>query len=318
MAQPLRRFWPDRFMKRLLPITTRLGAGLDPSPRKRGTTNQLEYFDKDTGIARVLRVDDTELLELTDYVRPGRPAGQHFGLGGTWAFAGSDNARYPTWANFSKATVCGEGSPCTTTSVSDANKKYAVGPVYLAHVADWYRIADSWWESMHGVHSQHPYLLAEMFALTMAVANLTIPWTLLSNYMVTGAGVNSPTEAWSWIDDIAAGNVTAVCNGASTTSLPIATRDRSAIALPTTLHYCQRYEFLDHVFAKRRVAHDFFRCDGAYFPFDVDAILRKLSSGNLKKNEVRNAFMICHLIPMMNAALDSYKHDVCAAATTTT
>lgn len=302
----------DPDMMPLLPITTRLGAGLHPIPRR--TTKQVEYVDTSTGVARILRVDDADLVELTDYVRKGRPAGQHFGLGGTWAFAPSDTARYQKWTIFSKARVCGEGSPCTLTSVTDAKKKYAVGPVYLAHIDDWRHIADAWWGSMGGVHAQHPYLLAEMFALTMAVANLTLPWTLVSNYMVTGAGVSSPTESWSWIDDIfLATNASAVCAGASTTSLPFATRNRTAIALPATLHYCQRYMFAGHLFAKRKVPHDFFRCDGEYLPFDIDSIMRELSSGigTLQKTDIRNAFMICHLIPMMNSALDSYKRDVC-------
>ena len=42
--------------------------------------------------------------------------------------------------------------------------------------------------------------------------------------------------------------------------------------------------------------------------------MNELSVNNnekLRRSEKRSAFMICHLIPMMNAALDSYKVDVC-------
>ena len=303
----------DPDMMPLLPITTRLGLGLDPIPRKRRATKQLEYVDKDSGIARVLRVDDPELMDLTERVSLGRPAGQHFGLGGTWAYAAANPMRYPKWRNFSKAAVCGEGSPCTVTSDTDAKKKYAVGPVYLAHIEDWRDIADSWWRSMGPVHSQHPYLLAEMMALTMAVANLTLPWTLVSNYMVTGVDVGSATEGWSWIDDLIDRNASVACDGASSTTLPFITRDRTSLALPTTLHYCQRYKFANHLFAKRKIPHDFFRCDGEYLPFHAKRIMSQLSSGDkLKRSERRSAFMICHLIPTMNAALDVYKKDVCA------
>ena len=303
----------DPDMLPLLPITTRLGQKLDPIPRRREATKQLEYFDKQSGIARLLRVDDADLLPLTDRVALGRPAGQHFGLGGTWAYAPANPIRYPNWRNFSKALVCGEGSPCTRTSDADAKKKYAVGPVYLAHIENWKSIADSWWRSMEPVHLQHPYLLAEMMALTMAVANLTLPWTLVSNYMVTGVDVDSATEAWSWIDDLIGHNASNACAGASSTTLPFITRDRSAVALPATLHYCQRYKFANHLFAKRKVPHDFFRCDGGYLSFDQVTIMNELSVNNekLKRSEKRSAFMMCHLIPMMNAALDSYKVDVC-------
>jgi hypothetical protein len=303
----------DPDMVPLLPITTRLGLGLDPIPRKRTDTNQIEYADGESGIARLLRVDDPGLMGLTDRVALGRPAGQHFGLGGTWAYAPANPSRYPKWRNFSKALVCGEGSPCTRTSDTDAKKMYAVGPVYLAHIDDWRSIADSWWRSMRPLHSQHPFLLAEMMALTMAVANLTLPWTLVSNYMVTGVDVDSATEGWSWIDAIIDRNASVACAGASSTTLPFITRDRTAVALPTTLHYCQRYQFANHLFAKRKVPHDFFRCDGEYLEFDSTSIMRELSAPGkeLKRSERRSAFMICHLIPIMNAALDSYKQDVC-------
>lgn len=166
---------------------------------------------------------------------------------------------------------------------------------------------------MRPLHSQHPFLLAEMMALTMAVANLTLPWTLVSNYMVTGVDVDSATEGWSWIDAIIDRNASVACAGASSTTLPFITRDRTAVALPTTLHYCQRYQFSNHLFAKRKVPHDFFRCDGEYLEFDSTSIMRELSAPGkeLKRSERRSAFMICHLIPIMNAALDSYKQDVC-------
>ena len=304
----------DPDMMPLLPITTRLGLGLDPIPKKRRAAKQLEYVEKDSGTARVLRADDPELIELTEYVSLGRPAGQHFGLGGTWAYAAANPMRYPKWRNFSKAAVCGEGSPCTVTSNTDAKKRYAVGPVYVAHIEDWRNIADSWWRSMGPVHSQHPYLLAEMMAMTMAVANLTLPWTLVSNYMVTGVDVDSATEGWSWIDDLIGSNASVACDGASSTTLPLITRDRNNLALPTTLHYCQRYKFATHLFAKRKIPHDFFSCDGEYLPFDTKSIMRELtmSGDKLQRSERRSAFMICHLIPIMNVALDLYKKDVCA------
>ena len=306
----------DPDMLPLLPITPRLGQGLDTSNQvHRHKTKQIEYIDRTSGMARILRQDEPRLLDLIDRVQRGYPAGQHFGVGGTWARAETDKAK-PNWVNFSKAFVCGDKSPCTTTTAADADYKYAVGPVYLAHVDDWRRIAVAWWEAMPRVHQQHPHLLAEMFAMCMGTANLTLPWTLLSNYMVSDPGTNSPTEAWSWIDDIAKDNSTAVCTGASSAALPYATRgNKNSISLPTTLHYCERYKFAGHLFAKRKVPHDFFRCDGQYLAFDVHPILQELSSIDPppSKVQIRSAFMICHLIPMMNQALDSYKRDVCVS-----
>ena len=87
--------------------------------------------------------------------------------------------------------------------------------------------------------------------------------------------------------------------------------------LPTTLHYCQRYDFANHTFAKRKIRHDFFRCDGTPMEFDADAIMRELDfveasvlPENQKKVQRRMAFMICHLIQLMNLALEEYKMDM--------
>ena len=79
-------------------------------------------------------------------------------------------------------------------TVADADSRYAVGPVYLAHVVDWRGLAEAWWAAMPKVHEQYPQLLAEMYALTMATANLTLPWSLVSHFMVSDPKTMSPTE----------------------------------------------------------------------------------------------------------------------------
>ena len=87
------------------------------------------------------------------------------------------------------------------------------------------------------------------------------------------------------------------------------------VALPTTLHYCQRYEAAGHAFAKRKMRHDFFSCGGDPLELDADAIARALAPNADGEPPdrvlVRSAFMLCHIIPMVNAALESYKRDVC-------
>lgn len=160
----------------------------------------------------------------------------------------------------------------------------------------------------------------------------------------------STTEAWMWVDTYAngrgnseqsasgGGTLLSVCKGATPNSLPTETLRRlrhygygnfdfgdeipetgSAGALPTFLHYCQNYDFAKHTWAKRKMSHNFFSCDGSPLELNVDAMLRKLHwvendpsmSANQRKKEARTAFMLCHLIPLMNMALDDYKRDVC-------
>ena len=207
--------------------------------------------------------------------------------------------------------VCGKGAPCTRTTAKEAAEAFSVGPVYLAHVDDWREIAGQWWTMMPKVLSQKNELLAEMWSLTMAAANVTTPWSLVSSYMVSDPSTQSPTEAWAWIDDlVAADGPAAVCAGADAVTLPKATRDRR-VALPTILHYCQAYKHAGHSFAKRRVKHNFFNCREQPLAFDPTAIVGNLSDMSMSPTDTRAAFMICHLIPMMNSFLSAYQRDVC-------
>jgi hypothetical protein len=170
---------PDMLLYR--PLTTRLAEGLTPASRANKAGKAQEELQTERGVGQVLTVGAVTPVEsLPPRVALGQPAGQHFGIGGQWSRAMSSSARPGSaWASFSKAHVCGAGAPCTQTSNRDADHQYAAGPVYLAHVSDWRRIAEVWWDFVPRVHEQYPQLLAEMYAFTMAVANLTLPWNLV-------------------------------------------------------------------------------------------------------------------------------------------
>ena len=232
--------------------------------------------------------------------------------------------------------------PYTTRKEADMN--YAVGPVYIATVSDWKEILPKWYEFTPRVHDQYPKLLAEMYGFTMAAADRQIKFALSSSYMISDPHTMSSTESWKWIDEYgmqhddgievevsSSAGWRSVCEGASTYALPTETlkrlynygygyknQDLRLVAgpLPTTLHYCQRYQFANHTFAKRKIPHDFFNCDGEPLKFDIDIILHELDmlldhSSKLseiqKKIQRRTAYMICHLIPLMNLALREYK-----------
>ena len=287
---------PDMIM--LKPLTLDVAPG---THRYHGKKLHESVVD---GVAKTLSL----FADLPQHVAQGAPAGQHFGVGGAWQRAGP-GAR-SAWAQFSKGAVCGNDAPCTRTTAKEADEKFAVGPVYIMHVADWQMLAPAWWEAMPRVHSQYPHLLAEMYALTMSAANLTTPWSQLSSYMVSDPRTTSPTEAWAWIDDLAAREgPTSVCAGATATMLPAATRSRE-VALPVFLHFCQRYDLAGYFFAKRRLAHDFFGCQSEPLAFDADAIIGGLG-GTPSTVATRTAFMLCHIVPLMNSFLASYKRDAC-------
>ena len=234
--------------------------------------------------------------------------------------------------------VCGKESPCLNTPLDgayttrdQAESYYSVGPVYICSTSDWKAILPQWNDFTPKVHAQYPKLLAEMYAFTMAAADRQLKFAQSSSYMVSDAKTMSPTESWLWIDEYGKSsssetlNLQSVCGGALFNSLPKETLGRirnygygkydeniDAIQrpLPVILHYCQRYLFANHTFAKRKIDHDFFRCDGEPLEFDIEEILNNQLS--ITKVEKRTAFMICHLIPLMNMALDDYKSDVCS------
>lgn len=324
----------DPDMMLLRPITPELGAGLTAIrvSSDRISADMVEYKDE-RGLVQILR--KRKLPDLPLRVQDGMAAGQHFGIGTLWVSSGTTDAR-KDFKNFNLTAVCGEESPCLNkprdgpyTTREQAEKYYSVGPVYICSLSDWKAILPRWHKFTPLVHVQYPKLLAEMYGFTMAAADRQLKFALSSSYMVSDAKTMSPTESWLWIDEykseLVANHARSVCEGATYNSLPIETLKRlrnygygdydittapSNGPLPIALHYCQRYIFANHTYAKRKISHDFFRCDGKPMDFNIEAILASLDS-TVDKVQKRNAFMICHLIPLLNLALEDYKSDFC-------
>eukprot|EP00579_Thalassiosira_antarctica_P004647 CAMPEP_0201896600 /NCGR_PEP_ID=MMETSP0902-20130614/44950_1 /ASSEMBLY_ACC=CAM_ASM_000551 /TAXON_ID=420261 /ORGANISM="Thalassiosira antarctica, Strain CCMP982" /LENGTH=555 /DNA_ID=CAMNT_0048429239 /DNA_START=95 /DNA_END=1759 /DNA_ORIENTATION=- len=361
----------DPDMISLRPMVPQLGEGMTPTSVTRdGYRDLVEYRDEH---GKVLLLRQKHLPTLPSRVTKGVAAGQHFGIGGLWASSGTKNAR-KDFREFNLTMVCGSGSPClnnvplppTTDGSASSNKKayttreladenYAVGPVYIASTSDWMDLLPRWHTFTPRVHAQYPKLLAEMYAFTMAAADMQLTFALSSSYMVSDPGTMSTTEGWMWIDEYAerepisiitreieqrpVGNtLRSVCDGATSNSLPTKTLrrlekygygnyhgsdafpsadERGGGALPTVLHYCQNYKLANHTFAKRKMPHDFFRCNGEPLEFDVEALVKELDSiendggfsETQKKKQMRTGFMLCHLVPLMNMALIDYKLD---------
>ena len=292
---------PDQILLR--PITVAIGAGLRPSPSGRG-----ELVDAD-GVPRLLARDARAMPQR---VARRQAAAQQFGIGGAWANAMTPKAR-PSWVHFSRAKVCGEGAPCTRTSPQLAETSYSVGPPYIAHIDDWREIADQWWDMMPRVHAQYPHLLAEMYAFSMAAANLTLPIAQLHHLMVSDVGAGG--EGWPWVERLAeTGAARALCAGAGPHTPPASTRDPRA-ALPSVLHHCQRYSIAKSNFAKRQVPHDFFSCGARALPFSHADIVAQLESSAAPSRQLkRHAFMVCNLVPRINAAQRDYQRTLCGAS----
>jgi hypothetical protein len=201
----------DPDMLALRPVFPDLGMGLRSSTvRPDVNTNGgayrdlVEYVD-DAGNAVLLR--HGKLPPLPSRITRGVAAGQHFGLGGKWATANTPDAGRD-FANFNLSYVCGNDSPCLNVPPSSrthepdhkmssstsryyyttrelADTSYAVGPVYIATNADWSGLLPRWHDFTPRVHEQYPRLLAEMFAFTMAAADMRLKFALSSSYMVS-------------------------------------------------------------------------------------------------------------------------------------
>ena len=130
----------DPDMMPLRPIVSQLGEGTTATFVAR---DSVEHRDEH-GRAMLLR--QKHLPKLPSHVTTGVAAGQHFGLGGFWASAGTKNAR-PGFREVNVTKICGAESPCsnrTYTTRDLADKSYAVGPVYIASTSDWIEILPRW------------------------------------------------------------------------------------------------------------------------------------------------------------------------------
>ena len=78
-----------------------------------------------------------------------------------------------------------EGSPCLDVpNEAEGNKYYSLGPPYIFHREDGERIAESWTNFVPRVYEGYPYLLAEMYAYSMAAAHEKLPHLRMDQYMV--------------------------------------------------------------------------------------------------------------------------------------
>jgi peptidyl serine alpha-galactosyltransferase len=184
------------------------------------------------------RIPQQEIITRIDQ---GYPVAQTYGLGAPWT---NDNHRH-----FKRGKICGENSPCLLPTQPYGELHYSVGPPYVVHKQDFLRIAESWTRLVPRVYEDYPYLLAEMYAYSMAAAHEKLPHLQVDHYMVSN--VEAGGEGWPWVDQL-----TEVClppneDGEYYPNLPI----------PTVVHFCQTFRAGDYAFTKRRVPKNIFSCE---------------------------------------------------------
>lgn len=241
--------------------------------------------------------------EVTDFVSKGHPVAQTYGLGAPWT---NDNHK-----KFNRGKICGEGSPCLKPNEQFGGKHYSVGPPYLVHKADMVSIAKTWTTFVPRVYEGYPYLLAEMYAYSMAAAHEELPHLQLNNMMVSNTDAGG--EGWDWIDKL---NNTCVppVNGIYYPDLP----------MPTMVHFCQGYRAGPIGFAKRQVPKNIFSCEQNLLlqtPDDLGFVDYRIKDGkreSLSNRQVkRNSFMLCVIYNSINAAVIDFKKRMCGPTNST-
>lgn len=226
-------------------------------------------------------------------IEHGKPMGQLYGFHLQWK------------EKIDMKKVTKEHSPVDDMSNGEALSGYTVGPPYIATARDMYQISLKWTEFAVPVHDQYPHLLAEMFAYCLAAAHLKLSHQIASSFMVSDIGARG-LEGWdAYVDKL---SEVEVCE------------KQDPSRYPNVIHYCQRYGLGKFFFGKYRFPNDFLSCESPLLkepPKTLakdhkDAVFpggeRKVWNGNLHKE---NAFMLCHLIPALNAAGEYYKRQQC-------
>lgn len=186
------------------------------------------------------------------------------------------------------STRGGAGSnACPFVSVTnhDVNRYFSAGPPYVLHVEDVVPFSKRWSELVSPTYDEYPLLYAEMFAYSMAAADLDLRHNLvrglfagcMTHWPVVGARETASLEAAArdYANSVGSDNATDRTDerregGASSCFPP-------PLSPPPFLHYCSRYSFATpyppddgtnnakatpkyHFFAKRRVDHDVLSC----------------------------------------------------------
>ena len=170
---------------------------------------------------------------LQEVVALGAPVAQIYGLGAPWT--------NDTHLKFDRTRVCGEGSPCLKVEKEFGEDHFAVGPPYILIKEDMVRLVERWTQFVPRVFEKYPYLLAEMYAYSMAAAHEELPHFQMYNYMVSD--VEAGAEGWSFIDAL-----DDVC------APPVDGIFFPGEALPNVVHYCQTYRVGGIGWTKRDVS----------------------------------------------------------------
>jgi hypothetical protein len=293
------------------------GLGFSANQSRMGTASKLEdtlfvILDPDQFVTQPFRREygrDAQLWATTPSqakvkIERGKPMAQLYGLGARW----KENINATFILNSATAP-----STLRSWNTEDILNHYSAGPPYMAMGSDMYKIVYTWAEMVVPVYHLTKTHLSEMIAYAVAAAHLNLPHQLSRTFMLSNAFARS--ESWAWVDEQ---RPVQVC------------QPQPAKITPLVIHYCQEYFLGPYYFFKYYVPKNqpavFLSCEHELFaqPPVNDVIATKYNSSvtrDGKRHDLepqsaqRMAYMLCQVLPRMNAIARHFKSQECPAGT---
>ncbi len=184
-----------------------------------------------------------------------------------------------------------------------------MGPPYIATALDMHKIVRRWAELVPKVYHEKPQMMAEMYAYSLAAADVGLPHEVVNSMMVSE--IDTYGEGWNLIDTIPQNKI----------CLAGITPNRVQDHLPSVFHYCQSYKAGGVSFYKYLMDNDIFKCQK---PFLVEPGGDAMSpekgrppdsvGGKELLLRKRNVFATCLMTSTVNEALLFFKMHHCNAA----
>ena len=236
--------------------------------------------------------------ERITQVSQGHIIAQQFGFGNAWLKAARNNLTH----------IVGPDSPVHSISMDEAGKFHPGGPPYVLTARDMYRVTKQWSEFLPRLFDVSPQFMAEMYGYCLAAAHLNIPQQLAYGMMISD--IPSEQEGFYFLKDAEPG---AIGDAAARKALP---------NVPHVLHFCHRYAIGEHFISKHMIPDLITSCDTPlvklppkdialtnYSHYGDDSV--EIWQDKTRKQQYRNAYMICTLLQALHDASLYYKQKHC-------
>lgn len=227
-------------------------------------------------------------------VTRGKPIAQQYGFGNDWIASIGNHF----------AELVGKDSPVHNVTEADGPYIYSAGPPYLLTGHDMYKVVNLWCEFLVKIYQYFPFLMAEMYGYSMAVAHLQLRHQLSFQTMISEPTI--PLEGWQHLEGLT----------------PNQTCGREHVSrLPTIIHYCQYYSVGLYAFQKYYMQENFLSCEAPLLRNPPKNLaerynVRRLLNGSIvpfddRQQAMRFTFMLCTVTEALNEAVTHFKQNHC-------